>query len=334
MKLHVVASMACVVVGIVQGSVCAQDVSVLVKRVKIFSERYNEALKNLRCDVDGNVAGNQFKGTIAILNGVLPFRFPPSGAFEFSRFKKGTKSTTEMIKVGNSQYSFRVVKQEVGQTFGLEDLYIQIDNRNRMELLKDPIFFSFSAVDSMAVFAPIMVFDMASIDLLNGSHGGRSQIIAAADSNETVVEFIFPDDHPFKHEWARVSFGKFGEVLDYKIRNRPKPNHLTTYSYVVDYSESETSISGVRLPSELRIEMDSASEGRSIAKQENWVKLGNFQFGKNDPAQFTLTHYGIPEPEGTTVLGRPLPYWLLGTVSGVGFLALGVYLRRRSERSE
>ena len=61
------------------------------------------------------------------------------------------------------------------------------------------------------------------------------------------------------------------------------------------------------------------------------VRLSNFEYDKIDLGQFTLTQYGIPEPEGTTVLKRPVPYWLLGTIAGGVFVVIGIYLRRKAD---
>lgn len=324
MKLRLAATMVCLVIAGIQSSVNGQDLDELTKRVEVYSRDYAEAFKNVHCDVEGRIAGTEFHGSFAVLNGVRAFSFPANGAFRFSRIEKNEKWIREVVKIGNPQYSFRLEKRQPEKVFGLKELNIQFENQNRKALNKDPIFFSFSANESWALYGPIMVFDMTSVALLHGDHGVKRRIVDTTNPNETVVEFDFPPDHPFWHKWAKVSFGASGEVLSYKLKSGTDARSVT-YSHSVRYSDSDRWGSAIKLPCEFRETEDTTG---------SWFKLSNFQFGKNEMAEFTLSHYGIPEPDGSSVLGRHQPIWLLGTVAGAFFLAIGIYLRRRANRSE
>jgi hypothetical protein len=44
---------------------------------------------------------------------------------------------------------------------------------------------------------------------------------------------------------------------------------------------------------------------------------------------FTLSAFGLPEPPGTTVLQKGLPYWAVVTAGGVLLVGIGIYLRNR-----
>lgn len=289
----------------------AQELEALTERVRNYSELYLESLRNMRCAVEGFVAERLFHGEIALLNGVTPFHFPPSGGFFSSMVtisgSDDEKAEKMSMKLGNPQYSFRLVRQELGSSLQLDDLSIQYDNVYRKEVSKDRVFFSFSAIDSEAVFAPIMVHDISTIDLLKGDRGVQSRIATTGSSKKSDVEFIFPENHPFGHASAHVSFGKFGEVLHYESRERTQNGIEVCYSGDVRYSESDKTSSGLALPNELRVQTKTKSSGKTTQQPGYWYKLSNFEFGKNTMGQFTLSYYRIPEPEGATVSGRPLP---------------------------
>jgi len=335
MRLRDVLVVLGLTLGCFQNVLLAEELGELTEMVRDYSRRYAESLSNLRCDVEGVSAGVSFTGKICLLNRVLPYRFPKDGAFSFSSRAKPDSSdplsTSEIVKVGNPQYSFIVSHRESNQTFGLDDFGVQVDNFGRKDILKDPVFFSFSAIDSAGLFAPVMVFDIPSIELLEGDRGVQGRKASSDDTDWTVVEFQFPKEHPFQHEWARVTFGTSGQVLHYELKNRAEPQADVVYTYTVRYSDTEMSPQGCRFPVEVRVSTLVTEKGQPHQLQENWYKLSNFEIGRNSKEQFTLTNYGIPEPEGTTVLGRPIPYWLLGTIAGVVFLGMGLYLRKRSE---
>lgn len=289
----------------------AQELEVLTERVRNYSELYLKSIQNMRCAVDGSVAERLFHGEIALLNGVTPFQLPSNGGF-FSSMVTTSGAGDEQVektsmKVGNPQYSFRLVRQGVGSSLQLGDLSIQYDNVYRKEVSRDPVFFSFSAIDSEAVFAPIMVHDISTIDLLKGDRGVQSRIAATTNSEQTDVEFIFPENHPFGHASAHVSIGKSGEVLRYELRERSEYGIEVCYFYAVRYSESDKTSSGLALPTELRVQTKTKILGKTTHQPEHWYKLSNFEFGKNTMARFTLSHYRIQEPEGATVSGRQSP---------------------------
>lgn len=48
---------------------------------------------------------------------------------------------------------------------------------------------------------------------------------------------------------------------------------------------------------------------------------------------FTLSSFGLPEPPGTSVLQRGVPVWMVGTIGGALFIALGFYLKRRHAKN-
>jgi hypothetical protein len=319
MKLFLTLIVFAVIEIAAQSSISGQDMDELRRRVDLFALKYAEALKNVRCDVEGLHAGTEFRGSFAILNGVRPFKFPQNGAFRFSRTE--LKSSRQVIKIGNPQYSFRLEKrQPEQQVFELNELNVQFDNQRS----GDSIFRTFSSTDTWALFAPIMIFDLTSTELVMGNNGVKGRIVQSDHSNQTAAEFDFPSDERSGHVWAKVSFGESGEIVNYVLKDRGGPNELVTYSHVIVYSESGRLDSGVRLPSEFH------ELGEKVGQE---FKLSNFQFGKNEMPEFTLTHYGIPEPVGSTLLDASLPYWLLGTVAGGLFLAIGIYLQKRSERS-
>lgn len=311
MQLRILLIVALLTLVLPVGSGRAQELDELTERVRSYSKLYLESLRNMGCAVEGSVAQRPFHGEIALLNGVTPFHFPSNGGFCSSSVTISGSGHEEAektsINLGNPQYSSRLARQEPGTSLQLDDLSIQYDNVDRKDILKDPVFFAFSATDSAAVFAPIMVFDISTIDLLNEGRGVQSRIAPSSSSKQTDVEFIFPENHPFGHASAQVSFGECGEVLHYELRERAQDGIEVSYTYDVRYSESERTASGLALPNELRIQTKTKSSGKTRQLPDNWYKLSNFEFGKIRMDQFTLSHYGIPEPEGATVLGRPLP---------------------------
>lgn len=289
----------------------AQELEVLREKVRSYSELYLQSIQNMRCAVEGSVAERLFHGEIALLNGVTPFQLPSNGGFSSSMVTTSGAGDEQVektsMKLGNPQYSFRLVREELGSSFCLGDLSIQFDNVHRKEVAKDRIFFSFSAVDSEAVFAPIMVHDISTIDLLKGVRGVQSRFATTGSSAQTDVEFIFPEDHPFGYASTHVSFGRSGEVLRYELRERSRNGIEVCYFAAVRYSESDKAPSGLALPTELRILTTEKTSQKTAQQPENWYKLSNFEFGKNTMAQFTLSHYRIQEPEGATVSGRQSP---------------------------
>lgn len=311
MRFGILSIFASLALAITSGLARSQEIESLTDRVRIYSERYLESMQNMRCAVEGNAAECDFHGEIALLNGTTPYHFPPSGGFFSSRvMTSGTgdeKSETNVIKLGNPQYSFRLVRQELGSPFQLDDLSIQYDNIDRKEISKDRVFFSFSANDSEAVFAPIMVHDISTVDLLKGDRGVQRSIATTSSTKQTEVEFVFPANHPFGHASAHVSFGKSGELLRYELRERSENGIDVCYVGAVRYSESDYTSSGLALPTELRVQATTKISGKTTEQSENWYKLSNFQFGKNTIGQFTLSYYDIPEPEGAEVDGRVVP---------------------------
>jgi hypothetical protein len=265
----------------------------------------------MKCTVDGSIAERLFHGEIALLNGATPFHLPSNGGFFSSmvtNFGAGDEQVAQTsMKVGNPQYSFRLVRQGVVSSLHLDDLSIQYDNVYRKEVAKDRIFFSFSAIDSEAVFAPIMVHDISSNDLLKGDRGVQSRIVATTNSEQTDVEFIFPENHPFGHASAHVTFGKTGEILRYELRERSENSTEVCYFYAIRYSESDKTSSGLALPTELLVQTKTNILGKTTHEPERSYKLSNFEFGKNTMSLFTLSHYRIQEPEGATVSGQQSP---------------------------
>lgn len=311
--------------------------------VRDFTDVYIKSLKNVRCKVEGiDLNGVKYRGEIAVMNSVLPYKFPPSGAFLFSRSPASdapNDNNSVSMKIGNSQYSFSLKKSN--QDNLLLDLVVPIDDPNREDLAKDRIFFSFSALNAEALWSPIRVYDLASLDMLTGDRGVQVlNFQYQPNDGHAIVEFKFPKDHPFEHEWARVIFGKRGEVLEYEIINRPGSDITVTYFVKINYPEINQTHEGTNradaaslYPSEFRRNSVMSSTGQPpSAPPELLVRLSDFEYNKNHLEQFTLTHYGIPEPDGTTVLGRPIPYWLFGTIAGGVFLAIGMYLRRNADR--
>ena len=327
--------------------ICAhaqQSLGSLTDLVRDFSAAHIESLKNIRCAVEStDPNGVKFHGQIAIMNGVLPYKFPPRGAFLFSRSPAADSpndNNSVSMKIGNSQYSFKLKKQSQSQSYSLVDVVIPTDDPNREDLARDKIFFSFSSTDAEAIWSPIRVFDLASIDMLSGDRG--IQIVNfqySPTERRAIVDFDFPKEHPFKHEWARVIFGDRGEVLEYEIRNRSRPDILDTYFVKINYQQLDQALDGSNyaneaalFPSEFRVRSLTKRNGQLLSESpEVSVRLSNFEYDKIDLGQFTLTQYGIPEPEGTTVLKRPVPYWLLGTIAGGVFVVIGIYLRRNAD---
>ncbi len=311
MRFEILPIFASLALALTSGLVRAQENESLTERVRRYSERYRESMQNMRCDVEGDVADSHFHGEIALLNGTAPFHMPPSGGF-FSRKVTATgsgdeKSETTVIKLGNPQYSFRLVRQELDSPFQIDDLSIQYDNIQRTEISKDRVFFAFSATDSEAVFAPIMVHDVSTVDLLKGDRGVQRRIATTSNTKQADIEFFFPENHPFGHATASVSLGESGELLRYELRERSENGIDVCYLGTVRYSQSDYTPSGLPLPTELRVQTTTKVSGKTTPQSEYWYKLSNFQFGKNTIGQFTLSYYDMPEPEGAKVDGRVVP---------------------------
>ncbi|MCU0713441.1 MAG: hypothetical protein MUC43_15385 [Pirellula sp.] len=323
----------CVVSGFGQES----DLDRLAKRVEGFTTNYLDSLQNVRCRVEGiDARGVKFQGTLALMGRVASFQaFPNNGAFSFTRsptWRSSGSGSSQGVKVGNSQYSFQVDMQEKNEGYVLRDLVVQLDNVTRENLQKDPVFFSFSATDAMSIFAPIRVFDVSSYDIVSKKDGIQVSIRTGEGTIDSqIVEAKFPPEHPYGHESAMVVFGKHGEVQHYELVDRPTSSVVVTYIVDVKYANDQLHSSSW-FPSEFRFRSKTLNSGEtSTDSPEIWVKLSNIELNKNSTSEFTLSHYGIPEPEGTTMRGYPIPYWLVGIVAGAGFLALGIYLRRRAD---
>lgn len=322
----------CVVSGYGQES----DLDRLAKRVEGFTANYLDSLQNVRCRVEGiDPRGVEFQGTLALMGRVASFQaFPSDGAFLFTRsptWRSSGSGSSLGVKGGNSQYSFQVDMQEKNEGYVLRDLVVQLDNVKRENLQKDPVFFSFSATDAMSIFAPIRVFDVSSNDIVSKKDGIQVSIRAGEDTTDSqILEAKFPPEHPYGHESAMVVFGKSGEVQHYELVDRPTSSVVVTYIVDVKYANDQLH-SASWFPSEFRFRSKTQSGNTSSDSPEIWVKLSNIEFNENSTKEFTLSHYGIPEPEGTTMRGYPIPYWLVGIVAGAGFLALGIYLRRRAD---
>ncbi|XZE19237.1 hypothetical protein SH449x_004552 [Pirellulaceae bacterium SH449] len=314
------------------------DLDLLAKRVDGFTANYLDSLQNVRCRVEGiDPRGVEFQGTIALMGRVASFQaFPSNGAFSFTRsptWRSSGSDSSQGVKVGNSQYSFQVDIREENEGYVLRDLVVQLDNVRRENLQKDPVFFSFSATDAMSIYSPIRVFDVSSIDIVSKKDGIQTSIRTGEGTVDTqIVEAKFPPEHPFGHESATVVFGKRGEVQHYELVDRPTSSVVVTYIVDVKYANDQIH-SATWFPSEFRFSSKTLYSGKTSISPDIWVKLSDIEFNKNTTKEFTLSHYGIPEPEGTTMRGYPIPYWLVGIVSGSGFLALGIYLRRRANLS-
>ncbi|MFN3192167.1 MAG: hypothetical protein ACE361_16765 [Aureliella sp.] len=290
----------------------AQELEILTERVRNYSDLYLETIQNMKCFVEGSVAERPFHGEIALHNGVIPFHLPSKGGFFSSKVVTsgpGDGQAEETImKIGNPRYSFMLVRQGPASSLRLDDLSVQIDDPCRKEVGKDLVFFSFSATDSEGVFAPMMVHDISTVDLLKGDRGVQSRIAAIDNSEEIDARFIFPEEHPFGHASAYVRFGKNGEVLRYELRDRSENGIEVSYFGSVRYSESHRTSKGLAMPTELRVRAETKISGKLTDESENWYKLSNFEFGKSTMTQFNLSHYGIPEPEGAKENGRQLPF--------------------------
>ncbi len=306
----------------------ADELAELSERVCSFSERYAKDVSNVQVDFSAELAGRTFHGQAAIHKGVLPSNFPQNGAF----LGRSSELGKLVVRGGNSQYSFKIVKQDESSTFTLAELVVQSgkDSIYTSWRPKSIMYAHCMTIDFGVVFAPIITGNVATQELFQNSQIKRKLI--SVDGEKAVVEFAFPPEHVSEHTSVRVTFGSRGEVLDSQIHDQRTEMNADGWStFTLMYSQSEKTPSGIPLPQEVQ-GVTRLKQGDSTTSTNIVLKANNYRFESRDIEEFTLTHYGFSEPEGSTVLGRPVPFWLLGTLAGTGFLGLAIYLRKRGSR--
>ncbi len=286
----------------------ADELADLSRLVCGFSERYSKDISNVQFDFSNELtdSGDSYEGQATIHMGVRPHKFPKHGAF-FCQFinKNGGK---EVIRVGNSQYSFRLDKPEGSPAFTMSDLVVQSNEESIYSAWrpKSHAYTWMHSVHCAVVFAPITVMNIPTEELF--TEDGIERKLISIDSDKSVVEFSFPPGHISKHTHAIVSFGKNGEVLESKVyQHRTEVDLHVWYTLPVTYSTTEKTASGFPLPGEKRQIALAILGGETIKTSPVTLKASNYHFENRDIEEFTLSHFGFPEPEGTTLLKKPVP---------------------------
>lgn len=283
--------------------ILADELSELSERVCNFSERYAKELTNVQFDFSSEFADIKAHGQVAIHMGVLPFKYPKNGAFRSHSIQSGD----EVVRAGNPQYSFRIVKPNGRPAYALEGLVKQNDRESiyKSWAPASGVYARCMAIDSIVAFSPIVLLNVSSEELFKDSRMQRKLI--SKDTERTVVDFTFPAEHPSKYTSVIASFGKTGEVVDFEVYQRNSEADLDAWhTCSLSYSKSEKTTSGFPLPHELQHSVLIVEKDKTTSN-ENVYRANNFKFETRDIKEFTLTHYGLPEPEGTTKFGNPTP---------------------------
>jgi hypothetical protein len=311
----------------------------LIEKVRRLREEFSRLAKGTECSVEGvDSSSIRFRGNFSILNGVtLPQPFPTDGGLLFYRtpgFQPREDKQDQAVRVVNSQYSFALIRKNAESRWWVDDLKVQLTNQNRTDLAKDGNYLRFITDFMQGFWAPVQVYDVDAIDLLDGKDGVSA--IPIDSSNQSTgkryeIEFVFPPSHPYKHDRVRVSFGNSGEVLGYELKEVPNQGYISIYSVEVRYSP-ECVLDAVPMTNEYHaVSKLIGPDGKSPAPAKIFSKWSDYRRVDKKLNEFTISHFGIPEPPGTTLLRRGIPLWTYGTLIGAFLIALGFYLRKRSQ---